>query len=54
MNPVKTVKVGDKLQLLKDLDVPNQSDRVVSEITEVSEVDYTFHMVEEELVQILV
>ena len=39
LNPVKTVKVGDKLQLLKDLDVPNQSDRVVSEITEVSEVD---------------
>ena len=39
LNPVKTVKVGDKLQLLKDLDVPRQSDRVVSEITEVSEVD---------------
>ena len=39
MNPIKTVKVGDKLQLLQDLQVPNQSDRVVSEITEVSEVD---------------
>ena len=39
LNPVKTVKVGDKLQLLQDLQVPNQSDRVVSEITEVSEVD---------------
>ena len=39
LNPIKTVKVGDKLQLLKDLQVPNQSDRVVSEITEVSEVD---------------
>jgi len=39
LNPIKTVKVGDKLQLLKDLQVPTQSDRVVSEITEVSEVD---------------
>ena len=39
LNPIKTVKVGDKLQLLQDLQVPNQSDRVVSEITEVSEVD---------------
>ena len=39
LNPPKTVKVGDKLQLLRDLDVPTQSDRVVSEITEVSEVE---------------
>ena len=32
INPIQTVKVGDKLSLLRDLDVPTQSDRVVSEI----------------------
>ena len=39
LNPIKTVKVGDKLQLLRDLDVPNQSDRVISDISDVSKVE---------------
>ena len=39
LNPIQTVKVGDKLQLLKDLQVPNQSDRVISDLTDVSRVE---------------
>ena len=39
INPVETVKVGDKLSLLRDLDVPTQTDRVVSEISDISKVE---------------
>ena len=39
LNPIQTVKVGDKLQLLQDLQVPNQSDRVISDLTDVSRVE---------------
>ena len=39
LNPVRTVKVGDKLQLLRDNDVPTQSDRVISDITDVSKIE---------------
>ena len=39
INPIQTVKVGDKLSLLRDLDVPTQSDRVVSEISDISKVE---------------
>ena len=39
LNPVETVKVGDKIQLLRDNDVPTQTDRVVSEIKDISKIE---------------
>ena len=39
VNPVETVKVGDKIQLLRDNDVPTQTDRVVSEIKDISKIE---------------
>ena len=39
INPVETVKVGDKLSLLRDLSVPTQTDRVISDISDISKVE---------------
>ena len=39
LNPVKTFKVGDKVQLLRGGDRPRQSDRVVSDISDVSKIE---------------
>ena len=39
LNPVKTFKIGDKVQLLQGGDRPRQSDRVVSDISDVSKIE---------------
>ena len=39
LNPVKTIKVGDKIQILQGENLQSQTDRVVSEITDVSKVE---------------